>query len=197
MNNVNFKMKLVSAARGGIAGFFLVLLGNIAVLVVGIMEGAVVFGGGLHSWKDNLVTAIFVPVLISLGAALPGWVLGNKWWRGLLAGIIAMAAFIYIELNGGKQFNYGIFSQRETIAYISTALVSVLVATVGRNEFQPRGYVLIFAISAVSVGLRFIVPEENFVAGFVVSLLAWSLLPTAIAFFDKRQDKNGDANGNM
>lgn len=77
MNNMNLQKKLLSATKGGIAGFFLVLLANITILVVGFMEGASVFGGGLHSWKDNLVTAIFVPILISLGAAIPGWVLDS------------------------------------------------------------------------------------------------------------------------
>jgi hypothetical protein len=113
---------------------------------------------------------------------MPAWVLGAKWWHGLLAGIVAALVFIYIQLNGGKQFNYGLFSQRETFAHISAALVTVLIATLWRNKFQTRGYITMFAISVTLVGLRFMVLEEDFLVGIIFSLLAWILLPAMVVF---------------
>jgi hypothetical protein len=182
MNNLHSRRELFVPSLGGLIGFFLVIGATITVLVVGFMRGASVFGGGLQSWKDSFVTAIFVPALISLGAAMPAWVLGAKWWHGLLAGIVAALVFIYIELNGGKQFNYGLFSQRETFAHISAALVTVLIATLWRNKFQTRGYITMFAISVTLVGLRFMVLEEDFLVGIIFSLLAWILLPAMVVF---------------
>ncbi len=171
------------AAAGGLAGFFVVFLATAIVFVAALFAGGFVFGGGIHSWSDSLIVSIFVPVLISIGAAIPPWILGDKFWRGLFAGVIAMIVFIYIELNGGHQVNYGIFSQRETLAYISAILVSMLISVAGRKEFQAKGYVTILALSTLLVGLRFLVPEVDFVIGIVVSLLAWILLPPAVAYF--------------
>ena len=191
MNNFHLQKRLLIAAAGGLAGFFLTLLAVITVIVVALMSGTFVFGGGTPSPGGKFVVNVLVPLLICIGAAIPAWKVGTKWWYGLLAGIVAMIVFVFIELNGGGQVNYGIFSQRETIAYISAALVSAFSVTVGRNEFQSKGYVLMFVISVVATGLRFIVPEENFVVGFIASLLAWILLPLAVAFATDIKRENG------
>ena len=181
MNNPSSRRELFFVAAGGLAGFFIILLAIVIVFVVALFAGGFVFGGSIDSWRDSLIISIFVPILISFGAGIPTWILGTKFWRGLLAGIAAMIVFVYIELNGGKQGNYGIFSQRETFAYISAALVTILIATIGRNKFQLKEYIRISAISVVLVVLRFIVPEEDFLVGIVCSLLAWILLPTMVA----------------
>src|SRR5215211_6219494 len=191
MNNFNLQKRLLIAATGGLAGFFLTLFAVIAVIVVALMSGAFVFGGGTPSPSGKFVIHVLVPLLISFGAAIPAWNLGTKWWYGLLAGTVAMVVFVYIELNEEGQVNYGIFSQRETIAYISAALVSAFSVTVGRREFQSKGYVLMFVISVVAIGLRLLVPEKNFVVGFIASLLAWLLLPLAVAFATTMKRENG------
>src|SRR5688572_13753553 len=115
MDNPNLGRKLFFATAGGLAGFFVILLAVGIVLVAAFQAGGLIFGGGIHSWQDHLFIAILVPTLISLGAAMPAWGLGAKWWHGLLTGIIAMIVFIYIESDGGKQVNYAPFSQRETL----------------------------------------------------------------------------------
>jgi hypothetical protein len=189
MNNFRSRRALVVAAVGGLIGFFLVMGAIITVLVVGFMRGAHVFGGGIQSLKDTLITAIFVPALVSLGAAIPAWVLGVKWWHGLLAGVIAMLVFGYIELNGGKQFTYGMFSPRETFAYISAALVSVLIATVSRNTLHPTKslFLLVFVIGMVI--LRIMLSKQ--IVGFVVSLLVWMILPLGVTFFTLQKQHEG------
>jgi len=191
MNNFSLQKRLLIAATGGLAGFFLTLLATIAVIVVALMSGTFVFGGGMPSPGGKFVINILVPILISFGSAIPAWNLGTKWWYGFLAGTVAMVVFVSIELNEEGQVNYGIFSQRETIAYISAALVSAFSVTVGRREFQSKGYVLMFVISVVAIGSRLLVPEENFVVGFIASLLAWILLPVAVIFATTIKRENG------
>ena len=182
-NKLNPRRKLFFAAAGGLAGYFVTVLAIFTVIVVALMSGAFVFGGGISSRSEKLLISVLVPTLISLGAGIPAWTLGAKFWRGLLAGIVAMGVFIFIESNGGQQVDYGLFNQRETLAYISAALVSVLIATVGRNELHPRKFVVLITFVVALGGLRFVVPEENFVVGIVASLLAWILLPLSAAFF--------------
>jgi hypothetical protein len=184
MNNLNSRRELFVAAGGGLVGFFVILLAIFTVFVVALTSsGAFVFGGGIYKDRQLFIVYRLVPLIIVLGSSIPPWVLGASWWRGLLAGIAAMGIFIFIETNGGQPVDYGLYSQRETLAYISAALVSVLIATIGRNEFKPRGYVVLFAVSVALAGLRLVVPEENFVVGIVASLLAWIILPLAVAFF--------------
>jgi hypothetical protein len=183
MNKPNPQNRLIIVFYCGLAGLFVVILAIVIVFVAAFSAGGLSFGGGIHSWSDNLVVSVFVPVLISLGAAIPAWGLGAKWWHGLLAGTVAMMVFIGIESNGGQQVNYGLFSQRETLAYISAVMVSTFIAILGRKQFQPKGYLLIFAFLVIAAGLMFIVPEEQFAGGFIISLLAWILLPSAVAFY--------------
>jgi hypothetical protein len=181
MNSSNLLRQLFLAAAGGLVGFFVILLAVGIVIVAAFLAGGFSIGGGIHSWQDNLFITILVPTLISLGAAIPAWGLGAKWWHGLLAGIIAMIVFIYIESNGGKQVNYAVFSQRETLAYVSTALVSVLIAAVGRKKFYPINFILLTLV-AILAGLSLVVvdiAEESYKVGFAVSLLGWILFPLA------------------
>src|SRR6266487_4769611 len=182
MNDINVQKKLFFAAAGGLVGFFVMLLAVGIVFVAALLAGGFSFGGGIHSWQDNLFIAILVPTLISLGAAIPAWRLGAKWWHGLLAGIIAMIAFIYIESNGGKQVNYSFFSEHETLAYVSTALVSILIAIAARKKFQVQKSASLFAVAAILVVLRLVISDENASIGFAISLLAWVVLPLVGTF---------------
>lgn len=184
MNNPNLRRKLFFAAAGGLVGFFVILLAVGIVLVAAFQAGGLIFGGGIHSWQDHLFIAILVPTLISLGAAMPAWGLGAKWWHGLLAGIIAMIVFIYIESNGGKQVNYSVFSQREKLAYVGTALVSVLIAVVGMKKLYPINFLLLTLVAILARFSLVVIDmvEESYKVGFVVSLLAWIILPMAAAF---------------
>ena len=76
MNKPNPQNRLIIAFAGGLVGFFVLFLAIVIVFVVALSAGGLSFGGGIHSWSDSLVISIFVPVLISLGAAIPAWALG-------------------------------------------------------------------------------------------------------------------------
>ena len=183
-NTNNLPKKLFFAAAGGLVGFFVVLLAVGIVILVAFQSGALSFGGTL-SWQENLFIDILMPTLISLGAAIPAWGLGAKWWHGLLAGMIAMIVFIYIESDGGKQVNYAPFSQRETLAYVSTALVSALIAMVAMKKFYSINFLF---LTLVAILARFSLiaidmVEGGYKLGFAVSLLAWILFPLAATPF--------------
>jgi hypothetical protein len=184
MDNPSLRQKLFFAAAGGLVGFFIILLAVGIVILVAFQSGALSFGGTL-SRQENLFIDILVPTLISLGAAIPAWGLGAKWWHGLLAGMIAMTVFIYIESDGGKQVNYAPFSQRETLAYVSTALVSVLIAVVGMKKLYPMNFLLLTLVAILARFSLVVIDmvEESYKVGFVVSLLAWIILPLAAGFF--------------
>lgn len=180
----NLPKKLFFAAAGGLVGFFVVLLAVGIVILVAFQSGALSFGGTL-SWQENLFIDILMPTLISLGAAILAWGLGAKWWHGLLAGMIAMIIFIYIESDGGKQVNYAPFSQRETLAYVSTALVSALIAMVAMKKFYLINFLLLTLV-AILAGLSLVLidmVEGSYKLGFAVSLLAWILFPLAATPF--------------
>jgi hypothetical protein len=194
VDNINkLPNKFFFAPAGGLVGFFVVLFAEGIVILIAFKSGALSFGGTL-SWQANLLIDILAPMLISLGAAIPAWGLGAKWWHGLLAGMIAMIVFIYIESDGGKQVDYGVFSPRETLAYISTALVSVLIAVVGMKKFYPMNFLLLTLVAILARFSLVVIDmvEESYKVGFAVSLLAWILFPLAATSFTISEQKSGN-----
>ena len=70
----------------------------------------------------------------------------------------------------------------ETLAFVSGALATVLVSTVGRGEQRAwmlaAGLILMLAL--VLGGLRVVLPRKE--SGLVISILAWIALPLAAIF---------------
>jgi len=178
MNNSNPRKKLFLAAAGGLAGFFVLLLAGLAFLRVLLSH---IFGGALSLW-ENLTIYGLVPTAIAFGAGIPAWVLGANLWRCSLAGISAMLVFVFINVSGAS-INYAPFSEYETVAFIMAVLITVLIATAERNRLQSTGLATLLILATTLVGLRFILPGEELLLGFVVSFLAWIILPVVTAFF--------------
>ena len=177
MNKMKPRRKLFFAAAGGLAGFFVLILAELAFLTVLMSH---LFGSSLLLWENLLILGL-VPTAIAFGASLPAWVLGANLQRCVLAGISAMLVFVFIEIGGGQ--NYGPFSDYETLAFITAVLITVLIAASERNRLQSTGLAILIITATAFIGFRFITPEEKLIFGFVIALLAWISLPAISVFF--------------
>jgi len=176
-DNINLPRKLLVAAAGGLAGFFVLLVAWLIFLRVLISH---IFGSSL-SLLDGLIILCLIPTIIVWGASIPARVLGTSSRRSLLAGIVAMLAFILIDISGAS-INYAPFFEYETVAFIIAVLIAVLIATIERNRSRTVGGTIELMVAIVLIGLRFTFPGKDLWVGFIVSLLAWVILPMVAAF---------------
>ena len=139
------------------------------------------FFGSSLSPSENLVILGFVPMMIAFGASIPAWALGANLWRGMLSGVAAMAIFVFVDVSAG-QINYAPFSEYETMAFIIAVLVTLLIATAGKNNLQLGGLVTLLVPAAALIVLRFVLPGRDLLVGPIIALLAWILLPLVAAF---------------
>jgi len=176
--------KLFIVAISGIVGFLLFTLARFIFMRVVISH---FFGSALSSW-EKLIIFVFVPIMIILGASIPAWALGASWWHRILAGTIAMGVTVLVLIFGDS--NYSPFNDRETLQFVSPVCVTVLIANITRKDRLPLGKIVVFIIIIAFLSLKLIIPEYdikvddiNFKIGFLISLLAWTMLPPIAAFF--------------
>ena len=150
------------------------------------MSGSIFGGGSLSAW-GSLIVFGFVPVLIGFGAGIPAWALGSNLWSGFLSGMIAMGVIVLIHVVGNP--NYSPFNDRETLEFVGAISVTVLISMAKRDLLQLGKLVVVFTLTMALLGLKFVIPENeielvnvSFKVGFVISLLAWLILPLAAAF---------------
>lgn len=178
MTNLSWRRRLFLATLGGLAGLFIVYLAMTIALGAAV-QAMSIFSPGTFSIWGTLMFFGLAPTLIIFGAAITAWALGARLWRGLLAGVVALGTFAFLELG---QTNYSPFNIRETLAFVGGALATVFVSTVGRGEQRTRmlaaGLTLVFALALG--GLRLVVPGKE--SGLVISILAWIILPLVATF---------------
>lgn len=176
-NNINPLTKLLFAAGGGLAGFFVLLVAWLAFWRIVIDH---LFGSSL-SLLEILVILCLIPAVIAFGASIPARVLCGNSRRSLLAGIVAMLVFILVDVRGAS-INYAPFVEYETVAFIIAALISVLIATIERNKLQTVGIIIELMVAIILTGLWFIFPGKAILFGFVFSLVSWITLPVVATF---------------
>jgi hypothetical protein len=173
------------AAIGGLSGFFVLLIARTVVFAVTVMSGSI-FGGSSLSAGESLIIFGFVPILISLGAAIPAWALGSDLWGGILAGVIATSVVLLIHAVGNPV--YSPFNSRERLEFVSAIGVSVLISVFRRGWLPLGNLAVLLTLIILFLALTFVIPgneiELNNIpakVGFVLSLLAWLTLPYAAA----------------
>lgn len=182
MNNSSLKRRLFIAAAGGLAGFFILLSVMAIYFIVFIASSSFPLGGSSPSFGDKIILFGFIPLVISIAAGLPAWALGAKWWLGFFIGVVAMGTFMSIEFIATQINSYGLFNKYETLAFITAALTTALIAAIKVHRLQLKRMAAIFILGGILMGLRFVMPNDSIAAGCVISLLAWILLPLAAAY---------------
>lgn len=178
--------RLLFAATGGLAGFFILLLARGIALGVAL-QAISIFGSAALSGRETLILLGLVPALLILGAGITAWALGASLWRGLLTGVIALGVFALLEVG---QANYSPFNERETLAFVGTAFIAALISIVGRARLW--GLAAVLGLALAWAGLRLVLPGS----GFAVSLLAWFTLPLVAAFSTMlRQNRQAEREG--
>jgi hypothetical protein len=166
----------VYALIGGILGFLTVFAAHAVVTVIAIQSISFV-GLSTPTAGQAWILGLVVPLMIIAGAALAAQSLGATWRRSLVAGIAAfvMAASI---IHAGRS-NYSPFNQYETLAFVCSAAVAVLLATVNKGDTTPVGLMVTIGITTLLVlGAAFFAGY-----GFVIALSAWCLLPVFAGLF--------------
>jgi hypothetical protein len=199
---ISLHKRLSIAVAGGLAGFCVLILAWFIFMITALAAADFPFGGGSPSFGENFILYGFVPMLISLSAAIPAWTLGAKFLLGLFAGITAMGCFILIDIVIAPPLvSYGAFNIYETHAVITTVFVSVLITLVGKNGFRLSQLAILVILTWVLIQLRSVLPlyllEREQIIGFVISLLAWIVLPTAAAFFTMPRQKDKHVEGTV
>lgn len=189
MENLTAKRKLFLLAGMGALAFALILVSVIIFIAVSLIAVGFPFGGGIPSFGEGIILFVLVPLTISFAGSIPARALGATKKRAFMTGIVSMIVFALVEWGWGEQINYGLFSQRETLAYLAAIFVSVLISTYKREQSSWRVYGLIFAFLLVFAILRLVLPEGNFIMGFVISISAWVLVPLALE--DSRWEGEG------
>jgi hypothetical protein len=182
MPELNPQRRLLIVIAGGLAGFFTLLLAWLIFMRVVVSH----FFGGSLSPLENLVILGFVPMMIVFGASIPAWAIGANLWRGMLAGVVAMALFVFIDISGA-QINYAPFIEYETIAFVIAALTTVLITAAGKNMLHLGVLISLLILTVTLITLRFVLPGRDLLVGPLISFLAWILLPTLTVIY--RRDK--------
>ena len=187
MKRLHRQRKFLLVAASGFAGFFVLLLAMALVLSVAIRHMDIYdIGGSSFSIWDNIIVFGVAPIIITVGAGIPAWAVGMNLWRGFLAGGAATIAFILVHVSG--ESNWAPFIWYETFAFIASVLVSMLISTIWKNGFQPGTFISLAATAITLAILRRVVPGEGYIVGFVISLLAWIILPPLAALLTRKQE---------
>lgn len=190
MNNTSLRKRLLFAAAGGLVGFFVLLIANAIVLMVALSHVSIVCCSGpyIFSLWENLIVFGFVPILIIFGISIPARLLNGTWWYGLLAGMISVGVIVIIQIFSNS--NYSPFNNRETLQFISPVCIMALISTVLRKDRFFWGKLAICILAISLLGLKFVIPGNEFEVGsislkvgFVISVVAWTLLPLVTVLF--------------
>jgi len=140
MANLSWGRRLFLTTLGGLAGLFIVYLALAIALGAAVQAMSIFSPGSFSSW-GTLIFFGLAPALIIFGAAITAWTLGARLWRGLLAGVVALGAFAFLEVG---QANYSPFNVRETRILSKIAVVSWQAeqrgASVRQSAQQARGW---------------------------------------------------------